>query len=91
MRRGRDGPHFELRRFEAANEGSGPPVVQIAVQVTLLDTRRGTRLASFPATASVAAKADRRADVLTAVDAATHQVVAAIVTATRSAALPPAG
>ena len=82
---------LELRRFEAANEGNGPPVVQIAVQVTLLDTRRGTRLASFPATASVAAQGDRRADVMTAFDAATHQVIASIVAATRSAAPAPAG
>ena len=48
--------------------------------------RRGTRLASFPATASVAAEADRRADVMSAFDAATRQVISSIVAATRSAA-----
>jgi cholesterol transport system auxiliary component len=85
------GLEIELRRFEAENEGSGPPVVQIAVQVTLLDSRRGARLASFPATASVAAQGDRRADVLTAFDAATHQVIASIVATTRSAAQAPSG
>jgi len=56
------------------------------MQVTLLDGRRGTRLASFPATASVAAEADRRADVMSAFDAATRQVISSIVAATRSAA-----
>jgi cholesterol transport system auxiliary component len=82
---------IELRRFEAELSGSGAPVVQIAMQVTLLDARRGDRLASFPATASVTAEADRRADVLTAFDAATHQVIASIVAATRSAAQAPSG
>jgi len=77
---------IELRRFEAESEGSGAPVVQVAMQVTLIDSRRGARLASFPATASVSAAADRRSDVLTAFDAATHQVIASIVAATRSAA-----
>ena len=76
---------IELRRFEAESDGQGPPVVQVAVQVTLLD-RRGTRLASFPATASVAAEADRRADVMSAFDAATRQVISSIVAATRAAA-----
>jgi ABC-type uncharacterized transport system auxiliary subunit len=61
-------------------------VVQVAMQVTLLDRKSGARLATFPATASVAAAADRRADVLSAFDDATHKVIAAIVAATRSAA-----
>ena len=76
---------IELRRFEAESDGQGPPVVRVAMQVTLLD-RRGTRLASFPATASVAAEADRRADVMSAFDAATRQVISSIVAATRTAA-----
>jgi len=77
---------IELRRFEAESNGQGPPVVRVAMQVTLLDGRRGTRLASFPATASVAAEADRRADVMSAFDSATRQVISSIVAATRSAA-----
>ena len=76
---------IELRRFEAESDGQGPPVVRVAMQVTLLD-RRGTRLASFPVTASVTAEADRRADVMSAFDAATRQVISSIVAATRSAA-----
>ena len=76
---------IELRRFEAESDGQGPPVVRVAMQVTLLD-RRGTRLASFPVTASVAAEADRRADVMSAFDAATRQVISSIVAATRAAA-----
>ena len=76
---------IELRRFEAENDGQGPPVVRVAMQVTLLD-RRGTRLASFPVTASVTAEADRRADVMSAFDSATRQVISSIVAATRSAA-----
>ena len=76
---------IELRRFEAESDGQGPPVVRVAMQVTLLD-RRGTRLASFPVTASVTAEADRRADVMAAFDAATRQVISSIVAATRTAA-----
>jgi cholesterol transport system auxiliary component len=77
---------IELRRFEASTDGRGPPVVKVAMQVTLLDGRRGTLVASFPATASVSAEADRRAAVLSAFDAATRQVIGSIVAATRSAA-----
>jgi cholesterol transport system auxiliary component len=77
---------IELRRFEAQRDGHGPPVVQIAMQATLLD-KRGARLASFPATASVAAAADRRAEVLSAFDAATQQVISAVVAATRNVAV----
>jgi cholesterol transport system auxiliary component len=77
---------IELRRFEALTDGRGPPVVKVAMQVTLLDGRRGTLVASFPATASVSAEADRRAAVLSAFDAATRQVIGSIVAATRSAA-----
>ena len=77
---------IELRRFEAESNGGGPPVIRVAMQATLLDGKRGTRLASFPASASVAAQTDRRAEVLAAFDAATRQVVGSIVAATRSAA-----
>jgi cholesterol transport system auxiliary component len=77
---------IELRRFEAQSDGQGPPVVRVAMQVTLLDAKRGTRLASFPATASVTAEADRRAAVMAAFDAATREVVGSIVAATRNAA-----
>ena len=77
---------IELRRFEAESAGSGPPVVQVAMQVTLIDSRRGVRLASFPANASVPAAADRRSDVLSAFDEATHQVITSVVAATRGAA-----
>ena len=80
---------IELRRFEAESGGSGPPVVQGAMQVTLIESRRGARVASLPATASVAAAADRRSDVLSAFDTATHQVITSVVAATRSAVTTP--
>jgi len=76
---------IELRRFEAETDGRGPPVVKVAMQVTLLDGGRGTVVESFPATASVPAEADRRAAVLSAFDAATRQVISSIVAATREA------
>jgi hypothetical protein len=56
------------------------------MQVTLLDSRLGTRLASFPATAAVTAASDRRAAVLAAFDAATREAIGSIVAATRAAA-----
>jgi cholesterol transport system auxiliary component len=77
---------IELRRFEAANEGSGPPVVHVVMQVTLLDGRKGARLASFPAEASVPAATDRREAVMAAFDGATRQVIGRVVAATREAA-----
>ncbi len=76
---------IELRRFEAANDGSGAPVVHVGMQVTLLDGK-GARLASFPAEASVTAAADRREAVMAAFDDATRQVIGRIVAATREAA-----
>jgi cholesterol transport system auxiliary component len=76
----------ELRRFEAANEGSGAPVVHVGMQVTLLDGRKGGRLASFPAEANVPAAADSREAVMAAFDEATRQVIGRIVAATREAA-----
>lgn len=80
----------ELRRFEAADDGGGTPVVHVALQVTLLDSRRGTRLASFPAVAEVAAASDRRAAVLAAFDTATQQAIVSIVGSVRAAAPAPA-
>ena len=77
---------IELRQFEAATADGAAPVVHVVTQVTLLDSRRGVRLASFPATASVAAEADSRAAVLAAFDAATEQVIGLIVASTRNAA-----
>ena len=76
----------ELRSFEAASNGEGAPVVRVALQVTLLDSRKGTRVTSFPADAQVAAASERRADVLAAFDAATQQVIGSVVASVRAAA-----
>ncbi len=77
---------IELRQFEAVSDGHAAPVVHVEMQVTLVDAQRGTRLGSFPATASVAAESDSRAAVMAAFDAATQQAIGSIVASTRNAA-----
>jgi cholesterol transport system auxiliary component len=81
----------ELRQFEATSDGNGAPVVRVRLQATLMDSRQGTRLASFSAESQVAADAERRAAVVSAFDEATRQALASVVNRTRSAsaAAPP--
>lgn len=66
----------ELRRFEAVYAADGGlPEVRVEMQVSLVDPRGAKRLASFVATASSAATANRRAPVIAAFDRATAAAV----------------
>jgi cholesterol transport system auxiliary component len=65
----------ELRRFEADATAGGAPVVHVALQASLVDARRGKRVASFTSEAAVAADGSRRAAIIAAFDRATAQVV----------------
>ncbi len=65
----------ELRSFEARYPAAGPPVVRVEVQFTLVDARRGQRLASLLASGEAAAAQDRRAEVLAAFESATAEVI----------------
>ncbi len=77
----------ELRRFEAVYAADGgPPEVNVEMQVSLIDPRKATRLASFMASASASAGADRRAPVIAAFDQATAEAVRAVVEQVRAAA-----
>jgi cholesterol transport system auxiliary component len=75
----------ELRQFEATSDGSATPVVRVRLQATLMDSRNGTRLASYSAESEVAAAAPRRDAVVSAFDEATRQALASVVTGTRNA------
>ncbi len=74
----------ELRQFEATRVGAGAPAVHVRLQATLLDSRRGLRLASFVAESTVTAGDDRRAAVVAAFEEATRQAIASTVAAARS-------
>ena len=66
----------ELRRFAAVYAAAaGPPEVQVQWQVTLVDVRRGLRLASSLEEASALATANRRDAVIAAFQSATAAVV----------------
>lgn len=76
----------ELRRFEASYAtADGPPRVRVELQATLVDGRKGTRLASFLASSEVAAERNRQADVVAAFDVASGQALQAVVTRVRDA------
>jgi cholesterol transport system auxiliary component len=71
----------ELRRFEAvmAAGPSGAAVVHVQMQASLVDSRRGVRVASFISEAQAPAAENRRGAVIEAFDRATAQVVADVV------------
>ena len=77
----------ELRRFEAvyASADSAPSIV-VELQASLVDTRRGLRLASFDARAEVAAERNDRRAVVAAFEQATGRAVADVVERARAAA-----
>lgn len=80
----------ELRRFEASYAADGAaPTVHVELQVSLVDARAARRLASFAATGSVTATADRRAAVIAAFETAASTAVAAAVDGVRNAAPAP--
>lgn len=81
----------ELRRFEAVYAtADGPPRVRVELQATLVDSRKGTRLASFLASSEAPAERDRQAEVVAAFGVASNQALQAVVTHVReaTAALP---
>jgi cholesterol transport system auxiliary component len=74
---------IELRRFEAVSTSADPatgtaPVVHVEAQASLVDTRRGVRVASFTSAAQAQADANRLVAVIAAFDQAQAQVVAGI-------------
>jgi len=74
----------ELRQFEAvyADEKAAPRV-RVELQVTLVDTRKGTRIATFRAASEAAADHNRRQSVVAAFDAATDEALKAVVARVR--------
>ena len=77
---------LELRRFEAVAAGvDSAPVAHVQVQASLVDRRRGVRVASFLSEASATASDNRMGPVVAAFDAATMQVVQHIVQRVREA------
>jgi cholesterol transport system auxiliary component len=76
---------LELRRFEAVYAADGgPPEVRVELQASLVDPRKAERLASFMASASASAGANRRAPVIAAFDQATAEAVRAVVEQVRA-------
>lgn len=77
----------ELRHFEAvyASEGAAPRVV-VEIQASLVDTRRGLRVASFDAREEVAAERNDRRAVVAAFEQAAGRAVVAVSERARAAA-----
>jgi cholesterol transport system auxiliary component len=77
----------ELRHFEAvyASADSAPSIV-VELQASLVDTRRGLRVASFDAHAEVAAERNDRRAVVAAFEQATGRAVADVAERARAAA-----
>jgi cholesterol transport system auxiliary component len=79
----------ELRRFEAVYAaGDSAPEVQVEMQVSLVDPRKGLRVDSFVVTASAVAGQDRRAAVIAAFEQATAEVVQTTVSRVRESTAP---
>ena len=70
----------ELRQFEAvyADERAAPRV-RVEMQVTLVDSRKGVRVASFRAASEAAADRNRRQSVVAAFEVATDEALKAAV------------
>jgi cholesterol transport system auxiliary component len=78
----------ELRRFEAVYAADGSaPVVRVEMQVSLVDPRKGRRLASFIAAASSSAETNRMGPVVAAFERATSEAVRSAVDQVRAAAV----
>lgn len=81
----------ELRRFEAVSPGAdastGPaPVVHVQAQASLVDSRRGVRIASFVSEATMPATDNRLGAVVAAFERANAQVVQDIAARVQAAA-----
>jgi ABC-type uncharacterized transport system auxiliary subunit len=77
----------ELRRFVAvADSEAAAPRVYVQMQVTLIDARRGRRLASAVAAADTTATANRRDAVIDAFEKATSAALLEVVARVRESA-----
>jgi cholesterol transport system auxiliary component len=77
----------ELRHFEAVYAGAdSAPSVVVELQASLVDARRGLRVASFDAHAEVAAERNDRRAVVAAFEQATGRAVAEVADRARAAA-----
>jgi cholesterol transport system auxiliary component len=66
----------ELRHFEAVYAAAdAPPRVRVGLQVNLVDTRRGVRIASFESNAEAAAERNDRRAVVAAFEQASSEAV----------------
>lgn len=76
----------EVRRFEVDATAAGAPVVRVALQASLVDARRVTRVASFASEAVVPADGNRRAAIIAAFDRASAEAVNDVVARVSEAA-----
>jgi cholesterol transport system auxiliary component len=78
---------LELRHFEAVYaDGGGPPNVRVSLQASLVDTRKGTRLATFASESEATASQNTRAAVVEAFDRAAGQAILDVAARARAAA-----
>jgi cholesterol transport system auxiliary component len=81
---------LELRHFEAVYaDARESPSVRVELQASLVDTRKGTRLATFESAADVPASANSRGAVVAAFDRAAGEVVREVAHRVRAAAAGP--
>jgi cholesterol transport system auxiliary component len=81
---------LELRSFEAVYaRADGPPLVRVELQATLVDGRKGTRLATVVASSEAPAERNRQAEVVAAFGAASSEALRAIVMRVRDATSTP--
>lgn len=77
---------IELRRFEAVYAtADGPPSVRVELQATLVDGRKGTRLASFLASSEAPAERNGQPAVVAAFGVASSEALQAVVARVRDA------
>lgn len=77
----------ELRSFEANYAGGGhPPQIRVEMQVSLVDVRKGARIASFGSASVSDAADDRRPAVVAAFEQATGDALQLVVARIREAA-----
>jgi cholesterol transport system auxiliary component len=77
----------ELRHFEAVySDVDAPPRIRVELQASLVDARRGTRIASFDCGAEALAERNTRGAVVAAFQQATDQAVRDTVARARDAA-----
>jgi ABC-type uncharacterized transport system auxiliary subunit len=78
---------LELRHFEAVYAGDGgPPKALVSLQGTLVDTRKGVRVATFESEAEALASSNTRSAVVEAFDRAADRAIIDVASRTRAAA-----